>query len=109
MKEQTLFVAQRISAAVLAPLALAHLALILFAVQGGLTAEEILSRTRGNIPWALYYLLFVCAAAVHAPLGARNILREWTGLNWTAIDGLAVLLFALIMMFGIAAVLAVFS
>lgn len=108
MKEQTLFVAQRLSAAVLAPLVIVHVGLILFAVEGGLTAEEILARTRGNVAWAAFYLVFVAAAAVHAPIGMRNILREWTRLGWPAIDSLAALLFVLMLGLGMSAVFAVF-
>ena len=108
MKEHTLFVMQRISAAVLAPLVLVHLALILIAVEGGLSAEEVLSRTRGNVGWALFYGLFVTAAAIHAPVGIRNILREWTGFGWKTIDALAAAVFALLLALGCGAVIAVF-
>ncbi len=78
MLERRLFLLQRLSAMVLAPLVLVHLGLILYAVRDGLTAGEILGRTQGSLGWALFYGLFVFAAAIHAPLGLRNILREWT-------------------------------
>jgi fumarate reductase subunit C len=73
-----LFLAQRASAAVLAVAVAVHLATIVYAVRGGLTAGEILGRTRGSEAWLAFYVVFVLAAAVHAPIGLRNILREWT-------------------------------
>ncbi len=87
MSEVRLYLLQRLSAMLLAPLVLAHLALIVYAVRGGLSAAEILSRTQGSLFWALFYGLFVAAVAVHAPIGLRNVLREWTpwrgrGLDW---------------------------
>ncbi|MBE9556458.1 MAG: succinate dehydrogenase, partial [Proteobacteria bacterium] len=44
-----LYLLQRITAAILAVAVLVHLAVIAYAVQGGLGAEEILSRTRGSL------------------------------------------------------------
>ena len=92
--EARLFVVQRLSALLLAPLVLAHLALILYAVRGGLSAGEILARTGGSIGWALFYGVFVLAAAVHAPIGLRNVLKEWTPWRGRSLD-LAMLLLAL--------------
>ena len=76
--ERRLFALQRFSAAVLAPLVLLHLGLILYATRQGLSAEAILARTEGSLAWALTYGLFVVAAAVHAPIGLRAVLREWS-------------------------------
>lgn len=87
--ERRLFLAQRLSAMALAPLVLVHLVLVIVAVRGGLTAAEILGRTQGSAGWALFYGLFVVAVAVHAPIGLRNVLREWTGLPRRVVDGLA--------------------
>jgi fumarate reductase subunit C len=78
--ERHLFVLQRLTAMALAPLVLVHLGLMLVAIRGGLTAAEILARTQGSVGWALFYGLFVVTVAVHAPIGLRNVLREWTGL-----------------------------
>ena len=64
-----LFLAQRASALVLAPLVLIHLGLAIYAIHGGLTAAEILGRTQGSLGWTLFYGLFVVAAAIHAPIG----------------------------------------
>ena len=107
MSERHLFILQRLSAMLLAPLVLAHLALILYAVRDGLTASEILGRTQGSLGWALFYGAFVLAAAVHAPLGLRNILREWTGAS-PALSGILSLLFGLLLAaLGLRAVVAV--
>jgi len=102
-----LFLAQRLSAMLLAPLVLIHLLLILYAIQGGLSADEILARTRGNILWAIFYGIFVLAATVHAPIGLRNILVEWTGIKASAINVLCVLLALLLLATGLRAVFAV--
>ncbi|WP_306430699.1 MULTISPECIES: succinate dehydrogenase [Alcaligenaceae] len=72
-----LFVLQRLTAMVMGPFVLVHLGLILYAVRGGLRAEDILHRTQGNGFWLAFYGLFVLAAAIHAPIGLRNILIEW--------------------------------
>ena len=77
--ETLLWVAQRASATVLALCVLVHLATIVYAVRGGLTGAEILSRTRGNVAWAAFYSVFVLAVAVHAPIGLRAVLAEWLG------------------------------
>ena len=72
-----LYLAQRISAMILAPLVIGHIALMIYAVQNGLTAAEILGRTKGSFWWALYYGLFVLAVSVHAAIGVRAIAYEW--------------------------------
>lgn len=105
--ERRLFLLQRLSAMLLAPLVIVHLALIIYAARDGLTAAEILGRTRGSSTWGLFYGLFVVAAALHAPLGLRNILREWTPLNRMMSDGLAAIIGVLLLILGIRAVWAV--
>ena len=75
-----LYVAQRLTALVLAPLVLVHLALIVFAVQDGLSAAEILARTRGSLGWGFFYGTFVVAAAIHAAIGLRGMAAEF--LRW---------------------------
>ena len=105
--ETRLFVLQRLSAMLLAPLVLVHLGLILYAVRGGLTAEEILARTQGSIGWALFYGVFVLAAGVHAPIGVRNVLREWTGWRSRSLDVGMLILAAALLATGLRAVWAV--
>ena len=72
-----LFLAQRITAVILAPLIICHLVIIVYATLKGLSAADILGRTRGSFAWALFYGLFVVAAAVHGAIGLRTILHEW--------------------------------
>ena len=104
-----LFAAQRATAFVLALAVAVHLGTILYAVRGGLTAAEILARTHGNVGFALFYGVFVVAVAIHAPIGLRNILREWTRWRGRTLD-LALALFAVLLLgLGLRAVLAVFS
>ena len=81
-----LYLTQRLSAVVMAPLVLAHLAVMIYAVQGGLNAAEILSRTQGNLWWGSFYGLFVAAVAVHAAIGLRVIVHEHLKLTGTALN-----------------------
>lgn len=98
---------QRLSAAILAPLVIIHLVIILYAIDAGLSADEILQRTRSSLLWPALYTLFVIAAALHAPLGLRNIAREWTRTRHWAIDALTAV-FALTLLFtGLRAVMAI--
>ncbi|HWB44271.1 MAG TPA: succinate dehydrogenase, partial [Hyphomicrobiaceae bacterium] len=73
-----LYVLQRVTAAIMAPLVLGHLAIIFYATSRGLSAAEILGRTRGSIGWAMFYGLFVLAVSVHASIGVRTVAMEWT-------------------------------
>jgi len=77
MLNARLYFIQRLSAMVLAPLVLGHLLGMILAIQGGLDAAEILSRTQGSVWWGLFYGLFVVAAGVHAAIGLRVIACEW--------------------------------
>ena len=105
--ERKLFVAQRLTAMLLAVLVVIHLGLILYAVRGGLTAAEILARTQDNIFWAIFYGLFVLIVAIHAPLGVRKVLQEWTGLEHSAINSFCWLFSLLLLVLGFRAVAAV--
>ncbi len=77
----SLYVWQRATAAIMAPMIFMHVAVIFYATRHGLTAADILARTRGNIGWGAFYTLFVIAASVHASIGIRNILAEWSQLD----------------------------
>lgn len=82
MKRSTqvrLWYAQRVSARVLAACVCVHLATLLYAVHGGLSGAEILARTRGSLLLAVFYGVFVLAAAVHAPIGVARVFEEWFG------------------------------
>lgn len=104
-----LFAAQRATAFVLALAVAVHLGTILYAVRGGLTAAEILARTHGNVGFALFYGVFVVAVAIHAPIGLRNILREWTRWRGRTLDIALALFSALLLGLGLRAVFAVFA
>jgi len=102
-----LYVWQRATAALMLPLVLVHIAVIFYATQRGFSAAEILSRTRGSIAWACFYGLFVAAAAIHAAIGVRNVLSEWSPLKDRS-AGLFAILFGLALLgFGARAVTAV--
>ncbi|MEZ5660266.1 MAG: succinate dehydrogenase [Burkholderiaceae bacterium] len=107
MFEARLFMLQRASAMLLAPLVLVHLVLMFYAVHGGLSADEILARTRGNMLWAVFYGAFVVAVALHAPIGLRNLLREWTGLGSGAVNALSLAFGLLLLLLGARAVIGV--
>jgi succinate dehydrogenase subunit C len=76
-----LYVWQRATAALMLPLVLLHVAVIFYATRRGMTAADILARTRGSIMWAALYGSFVIAAAIHAAIGVRNVLIEWSPLR----------------------------
>ena len=104
-----LFLAQRATAFVLALAVAVHLGTILYAGRGGLTAADILARTHGNLWFLLFYGAFVIAVAIHAPIGLRNIIREWTQWRGRSLD-LALALFSmLLLVIGLRAVFAVYS
>lgn len=108
-REARLWAWQRLSAALLAACVLVHLAVMIFAVQGGLSAAEILGRTRGSWAFAGFYATFVLACAVHVPLGLANIAREWWGLGPRAARRGAALFAVLLLVLGLRAVWAVFA
>ncbi len=104
-----LWIAQRASAAVLAVCVLVHLLLMIYAVRGGLSAAEILGRTRGNAGWLVFYGVFVAAIAVHGPIGLRNILAETFGWRGTGLNLLVLLGGLALAVWGGRAVWAVFT
>jgi fumarate reductase subunit C len=76
-----LYILQRITALLMAPLVLGHIAVMIYAVQGGLSAGEILGRTQGSLGWFLFYGIFVVAVSIHGAIGLRAVLHEWGGLR----------------------------
>ncbi len=83
---------QRISAMVLTLCVAIHLIIIYYAIQDGLSAGEILARTRGNLAFALFYEIFVLACNIQSGFLIR---------------ALPVLLAAFILILGTAAVIGV--
>ena len=81
-----LYILQRLTALIMAPLVLGHLVLMIYAVQGGLSASEILGRTKGSAFWAIFYALFVFAVSVHAAIGVRTVLFEWLKIRGSVLE-----------------------
>ena len=102
-----LYVWQRATAALMAPLVLIHIAVIFYATHQGMSAADILSRTHGSLVWAAFYCLFVAAVSIHASIGVRNILTEWSPLNDRQAGLFAVLFGLLLAALGARAVYAV--
>ncbi len=80
-----LYILQRLTAALMLPLIIAHIVTIVYATRHGLSAADILSRTHGSIAWASFYGLFVLLAATHGAIGLRVVVAEWTGLRGIAL------------------------
>ena len=102
-----LYVWQRLTAAVMAPLVLVHVAVIFYASRKGLSAADILGRTRGSLMWASFYGAFVAAAALHATIGVRNVLVEWSPLGEGRAGLFSTLFGVLLLVLGLRAVAAV--
>jgi fumarate reductase subunit C len=103
----SLYVSQRAAAAVMAPMIVVHVGVIFYATRHGLTAADILMRTRGNLAWGAFYALFVLAASSHAAIGIRNIVAEWSPLDDRG-AAIASLVFGLVLLaLGLRAVAAV--
>ena len=107
MLDLKLYMAQRISAMIMGPLVLGHLAVMIYAIQGGLSSAEILSRTQGSIYWFVFYGTFVIAVSVHAAIGMRVIMHEWLGLKGAALALLTWSLCLILLFMGARAVMAV--
>jgi len=102
-----LYIWQRMTALVLAPLVIGHLVVIFYATSRGLTAADILGRTQGSIGWALFYSLFVLAAAIHGAIGVRQVAIEWGRVRGPVVDVLMCLFGGLLFLLGLRAVVAV--
>ncbi len=102
-----LYLWQRSTAAIMVPLVLVHIAVIFYATRRGMSAADILSRTHGSIVWASYYGLFVAAASIHASIGVRNVLTEWSPLTDRRAGSFAIVFGLLLAALGARAVFAV--
>lgn len=88
MLDLRLYMLQRLSAMAMIPFVFVHLGVMIYAIQGGLSAAEILGRTQGSWGWFLFYGGFVLAVAVHAAIGLAVIMAEtagWRGRGFTAV------------------------
>lgn len=81
MLSTTLYFLQRLTALIMVPFVLIHIIVMVIAVQDGLTAAEILSRTQGSTLWFLFYGGFVVSASIHAAIGLRVIAFEWLNIS----------------------------
>ena len=104
-----LWVVQRVTAMVLAVAVLVHLVTIVVAVRGGLSAAEILGRTRGNEAWLLFYVVFALCAGLHGAIGLRNIAAETIGLRGRGADLAWVALGVITAGFGIRAAIGLYA
>jgi fumarate reductase subunit C len=107
MLDLRLYMAQRLSALIMAPLVLGHIAVMIYAIQGGLSTAEILGRTQGSLLWFLFYSLFVLAVSIHAAIGVRVIAHEWLRLSGVALGVLTWGICAALLALGFSAVFAV--
>ncbi|WP_372804083.1 succinate dehydrogenase, partial [Paracoccus seriniphilus] len=80
---------------------------MVYAIQGGLSAAEILGRTQGSLFWFLFYGMFVAAASLHAAIGLRVIVHEVSGLRGLSLSALTWGGFAIFFFLGARAVTAV--
>lgn len=81
-----LYLLQRLTAALMVPLIVGHLVVMFYATRKGLTAADILGRTRGSVAWGLFYGLFVLAASLHGAIGLRTVAAEWLSLKGRALN-----------------------
>ena len=102
-----LYIWQRLTAALMAPLVAVHVAVIFYASRKGLSAADILGRTRGSIMWASFYGAFVAAAAIHASIGLRTVLIEWSPLAERPAARFSIAFGLLLLLLGLRAVAAV--
>ena len=102
-----LYMAQRLSAVVMIPLTLGHIAVMIYAVQDGLSAAEILGRTKGSAGWFAFYGLFVVSVSVHASIGLRVIVSETLALKGRGLEIFMWLTGLLLLAMGLQALVAV--
>jgi fumarate reductase subunit C len=98
-----LWVAQRVTALILAVAVVVHLATIILAVRGGLSAAEIIARLQGNEAWLTFYAVFALAAGLHGAIGLRGIAAEWLGWRGRGFDAAWLAIGAVTAGFGIRA------
>jgi fumarate reductase subunit C len=92
---------------IMVPLVFGHLGMMIYAIQGGLTAGEILNRTQHSWFWAAFYGLFVLAVSIHGAIGLRVILAEILTLSRLALDSIMYVAMSGLFALGIYAVIGV--
>lgn len=81
-----LYMLQRLTALIMVPLVLVHIVVMIYAIQGGLSAAEILGRTKGSAIWLIFYGSFVLAAALHGAIGLRVVMHETLKLKGAGLE-----------------------
>ena len=109
MLDVRLYLIQRMTALAMAPLVVGHIAVMIYAIQGGLSAEEILGRTQGSVGWAAFYGSFVLMAAAHGAIGIRTVVHETLGMRGLVLNAASWGVFLLLLGMGARAVWAVFD
>ena len=107
MLDTRLYLLQRISAIIMAPLVMLHLAVMIVAIQGGLDSAEILSRTQGSLFWGGIYGLLVLVVSIHASIGLRVVMSEWLRIKGRSLNLISWAIFILLVVMGTRAVMAV--
>ena len=107
MLDIRLYLLQRITALLMVPFVVVHIAVMIYAVQDGLSAGEILSRTKGSVFWLLFYGGFVLAASIHSAIGMRTIIFEWLGIKGLWLTGISLFIAVFLLYLGMQAVLSV--
>lgn len=109
MLDTRLYLLQRISALIMAPLVLLHLGVMIIAIQGGLDSAEILSRTRGSLFWGAIYGLFVITVSIHAAIGMRVVMFEWLRIKGSVLNSFSWFVFVVLLLMGLRAVISVIT
>ena len=101
MLEMRLYLLQRLTAVLMLPMVIGHLATIMYATRSELTAASILERTQSS-PWlVVFYTGFVVLVAIHAPLGLRKIMGEWLRLPAKLANRISFVLFVVFLGLGL--------
>ena len=107
--ESLIWLAQRVSAVILVICVSVHIFTIIMAMNNGLSAREIIDRIDGNMGWLIFYLIFIAAIAIHAPIGIRTVLREITPLSLTSINIIIIIVSLYLVYFGSRAILGLYG
>lgn len=107
MLDVRLYMAQRLTALIMAPMVLLHIGVMIYAARGGLSTAEILGRTQGSIWWMVFYGIFVAAVSVHAAIGLRVILFETLKVKDAPLSAFTWVVFLVLLYMGASAVYAV--
>jgi len=107
MLDVRLYMLQRITALIMVPLVLGHIAVMIYAIQGGLSTAEILGRTQGSLFWFLFYGSFVVAVSLHAAIGLQVIVHEMLKVKGRALTVFTIGVGVILLLLGMRAVMAV--